>query len=377
MSSFNLKTNQDIEDFLTGVAFFGTGGGGDIKVGRVSLSDCLAKGLEMTALSPEGIEDDQLFCVPCFVGSIAPKTPEVLAEMDFNGYGERKYDFDSMLIEAVRRMEAFEGRKVNGLMVVEMGGSNSACVMAAAYKMGLPVIDGDQAGRAFPEASNSMFSIKGYSGFPMVFLDSWGSSVILTEASHEQAGERIGKYVSQAAYGEMATASALRSGADVKDVMVPNTLSRALAVGAAINRASEGGNDPGQAAAQAVDGKLVCRGTLHSLTPEDAQGYYSGVYCITGTGESAGHEYKIWFKNENHILWVDGVVHTTSPDLISLINYGTGKPLLNTYLENGLDVGVVISKCTDKYKTPEGLAGFSPRSLGFDFDYVPYGSVEL
>ena len=375
MSSFNLKTSQDIEDFLTGVAFFGTGGGGDVKVGRDSLNDCLSKGLEMTAFSPEDIRDDQLFCVPCFVGSIAPKTPEVLAEMAFNGYGERKYDFDGMLIEAIRRMETFAGRKADGLMVVEMGGSNSACAMAAAYKMGLPIVDGDQAGRAFPEASNGMFSVKGYSGFPMVFLDSWGSSVILTEASHEQAGERIGKFVSQAAYGEMATASTLRSGAVIKDVVVPNTLSRALSVGAAINRAFEAGSDPGLAAAAAVAGKMVSRGTLHSLMPEDAKGYYSGTYCITGLDD--GHEYKIWFKNENHILWVDGAVHTTSPDLISLINYGTGKPLLNTYLENGLDVGIVISKCTDKYKTPEGLAGFSPRSLGFDFDYVPYGSIAL
>ena len=375
MSSFNLKTQQDIEDFLAGVAFFGTGGGGDVKVGRDSLNDCLNQGLEMTALSPEDIKDDQLFCVPCFVGSIAPKTPEVLAEMDFNGYHGRKYGIDEMLIEAVRRMEAYTGRKADGLMVVEMGGSNSACAMAAAYKMGLPIVDGDQAGRAFPEASNSMFAIKGYDGFPIVYLDSWGSNVIVVETSHRTAGERIGKFVSQAAYGEMATASALRSGEVIKDVVVPGTLTRALAVGAAINRAHEAGNDAGLAAAAAVEGKLVCRGKLHSLMPEDAKGYYSGTYCITGEGEFAGHEYKIWFKNENHILWVDGVVHTTSPDLISLINYGTGKPLLNTYLENGLEVGVVISKSTDKYKTPEGLAGFSPRSLGFNFDYVPYGSV--
>ena len=28
MSEFNLKSKQDIEDFLTGLAFYGTGGGG-------------------------------------------------------------------------------------------------------------------------------------------------------------------------------------------------------------------------------------------------------------------------------------------------------------------------------------------------------------
>ncbi len=371
MSKF-LSVSQDIEDFLTGCAFFGTGGGGDVKAGRASLNDCLEKGLEMALLDPAEIKEDGLYCSPFFMGSIAPKTPEVLAEMERNGFTQRKYPIDNMLIEAVRRMEKHIGRKVDGLMVAEMGGSNSACCMAAAYKMGLPVLDGDPAGRAIPEMSNGMFSIKGFSFLPAVYVDSWGNSSITTDASHPKAIERIGKFLSQAAYGEMAETVSPRRGAEIKEVIVPHSLSKAKAVGAAINRAIERGEDPLPVAADTAGGHVVARGIVHGVRAENAGGYYLGTYEIRGSDEYAGKGFKIWFKNENHVLWIDGAPHTTSPDLISLINLQTGTPLLNTYLADGIPVGVIVSPSCKNYREPRAIAAFGPRSFGFNFDYVPF-----
>ncbi len=377
MSKFDLKTQQDIEDFLTGCAFYGTGGGGDVKAGRTSLNNCLDMNLPMTLLDADSIADDAVFCSPFFMGSIAPKTPEVLAEMERNGYTDRKYFLEDMLIEVVRKMEAHIGRKVDGIMVGEIGGSNSACCMAAAYKMGLPVLDGETAGRAIPEMSNGMYAIRNFPFLPIVYLDSWGNSSVTTDAVSHRAIERAGKYMSQASYGEMAEVCSPRLGKQIKEVIVRGSLSKAYSVGCAINRAAESRGDIVGAAAAAAGGKVVARGVIHSAKPQNSGGYYLGDYCIKGSGEFEGKEYKIWFKNENHILWVDGVVHTTSPNLISLINLDTGKPLLNTYLANDIPVGVVISPSCENYRDPKAIAAFGPRAFGFDFDYVPYGTVSI
>ena len=82
MSDLILKTKEDINHFLTGCAFLGTGGGGEVSVGRDTLYKCLEKGTEIRLTDPEMIEDEETYCCAFFMGSIAPKTDEILKEMD-------------------------------------------------------------------------------------------------------------------------------------------------------------------------------------------------------------------------------------------------------------------------------------------------------
>lgn len=98
MSDLILKTKEDINHFLTGCAFLGTGGGGEVSVGRDTLYKCLEKGTEIRLTDPEMIEDEETYCCAFFMGSIAPKTDEILKEMDRLGYKERTLDFVDMLV---------------------------------------------------------------------------------------------------------------------------------------------------------------------------------------------------------------------------------------------------------------------------------------
>ncbi len=369
---FRLKTKQDIEDFLTGCAFYGTGGGGNTAVGRVSLNKCLEQGYDITLTRPEDIDDDAIYCSAFFMGSIAPKTEEVLREMERGGYTERKYKLEEMLIGAVRTLEEYLGKKMAGLVIVEPGGSNTACCMAAGYMMGLSVLDGDPVGRAVPEMTQGPRAMQGRDCLPAVYFDSWGNSNITVKSAGYKAMERIGKFLSQASYGEMAEAAYAMTGREVKEILIPYSLSRAWSVGSAINRAVENGQDPLEAAAKASGGRVVGKGILHSISTRDADGYYWGTYHIEGEGEYAGKDFKIWFKNENHILWVDGVPVTTSPDLITIVNYETGTPVLNTFLKEGEPVGIVTNPSDPFYMCDKAIEVFGPRVFGFDFDYVPY-----
>lgn len=373
---FRLKDARDIDAFLTGCAFYGTGGGGDTKIGRISLVDCLDKGLEIVLADPSEIQEEGLYCHAFFMGSIAPKTPEVLAEMERNGYADRLYDTEEMLIGAVQNLEAHLGRKVDALVVAEPGGTNAACCMAAAYKMGVPVIDGDPAGRAIPSMTNGLACVRGYDCLPATYFDAWGNCNITTDAFDYRAIERIGKFLSQASYGEMAEAAYPMSGIQLRNVLVPNSLSRCLSVGKAIDQAKEEGRDLLHAAAKASGGKVVGRGIVSDVRPVDEDSYYQGTYLVQGEGAYSDKTFKIWFKNENHILWVNGVPIVTSPDLITIVNYETGMPVLNTFLTEGEPVGIIISPCHEFYREEASIKAFGPRAFGFDFDYLSYDSVE-
>lgn len=367
---FSLKNEQDIEDLLKGCAFYGTGGGGEVSAGRTSLSDCLSQNLDLTLLDPDDIKEEALYCCPFFMGSIAPKTAETLAEMESLGYLEREYFLEEILIGAVRTLEEVTGKTVEGLYIAEPGGSNAGCCMAAAYKMGIPVIDGDPAGRAIPEMTQGLPAIRGMDFLPAAYFDAWGNKNVTLQTMNTKAAERIGKFLSEAAYGEMAEAAYLMTGKELKTILVPRTLSKAYQVGRAMREAE----DVLTAAAEAAGGKAVGRGILQNLQTKDQGGYYWGTYEVRGDD---GKTYKVWFKNENHILWIDGRPAVTSPDLISLIDLGEKEPLLNSHLENGNHVGIVVTPAYDFYYEEKSIESFGPRCFGFDFDYIPFTEAKL
>ena len=369
MKELRLKTKQDIEDFLAGCAFYGTGGGGDVAIGRASLNSCLDRGLDIALKDPYDMKDDETYCCAFFMGSIAPKTPETLAEIEKMGYTQRVYDPDDILIGAVRNMEEFLGRKVDGIFVAEPGGTNGACCIAAAMKMGIPILDGDHAGRAIPEATMGLPEIYKMPCLPVVYFDAWGNSSITTKTFNDLATERIGKFMSQASYGEMAEAGYVLKGSDVRKILVHRSLSKAYQVGKAMNEAPR--EKAAEAAAAASGGFVVAQGKLTVLETSDHDGYWWGTYQIY-TGRDM---YKIWFKNENHILWKNGKPYATSPNLITVIDTDTGRPVLNSHLKDGLNVSIVVSPIHDKYLTEEALEVFSPRYFGFDFDYIPFDEV--
>lgn len=371
MNKFELKTPEDIEDFLIGCAFFGTGGGGNISSGRDALIESLNQGYKLTLMDPKEIQDDDIFCTVFFMGSIAPKTPEILNEMKKNGFGNRKYSPTEMLVNAVDNMEKYIGKKVTGLYVAELGGSNSACCMAAAYHKGIPVIDGDCSGRAVPEMGQGLPTINGKNFLPVTFVDSWGNTTITTSAFNHFAMERIGKMVSEASYGELAEAASLMNGKDVKESLVHNTLSQCLEVGQNIRMARELGENPCKAGAVAAKGYFIGKAKIVKKEAYSREGYYWGTYNVKGIDGIKGKNYKIWFKNENHVIWENDKPIASSPDMIILLRWRDGEPLSNTNLSEGEEIGIIIVPARKEFLSDDAIAAFGPRHFGFDFDYTP------
>lgn len=365
----SIKNIQDVEDFVRGATFLGTGGGGDPKKGLGFLKETLEEFGEIRWVNPTEIADDIWVATPYYMGSIAPPTEEQKQKMQKLGLVKKATE--RVLPEAVKELEEYTGEKIEGLVPVELGGLNTPGPIDAALRLGIPVIDGDYAGRAIPEICQTTPPMFGMDVTPIASVDEWGNKAIIKSAVNAELAEMIGKLISIAGFGLVGQTAYLMSGKDMKRVIIPGTLTKSLELGRTIRKAREQGKDPVKAAAEYLGGWVLFKGKVVKKEWRDAEGYMWGTTYIEGIDEFSGHKFKIWFKNENHITWLDEEPYVTSPDIIEVVELKTAEPITNTDLNEGTMVAVVGAKCNEKLRTQEGLAVLGPKHFGFDIEYRP------
>ena len=133
-----LKKTEDIEDFIRGVTYFGTGGGGRPEEGRQHLTRCMGEGFEIAFTDPLQIPDDLWCCSVFGMGSIAPVSDKKIAI-----YGLKKKIVLHPAVKAIRMLEEHTGVKIGVVIPFELGGANTARSMAASIRVGAIIPDGD------------------------------------------------------------------------------------------------------------------------------------------------------------------------------------------------------------------------------------------
>jgi hypothetical protein len=97
-----------------------------------------------------------------------------------------------------------------------------------------------------------------------------------------------------------------------------------------------------------------------------------GITHIQGTGQYKGQKLDVWFKNENHVSWLNGKPWVCSPDLVTLAQRESGQGITNTQIKQGDEVVAVGIRGLEVFRTEFGLDhAAGPRYFGFDIDYVP------
>ena len=361
-----LDSHDDIDDFLRGADMMAVGGCGDQKVASRLLHDDLERGLTL-GWEPLDLSAPGLFCTSCYCGSAAPESFEARSEADLLAPGGRD---PRPLRAAVAELEDYLGVPVTGVIPLETGGINAGGSLDAAANLGKVLVDGDYAGRAIPELTTTTPHLYGQQILPWAFVDEFGNRLIMRQAASDEFAERLGKFLALGSFGTIGCALVPLTAQQVSDIYIPGTLTECLQLGRAIRLARDNGADPVQAAADAASGWVLFRGTLTSREWKNT-GYLEGFHQITGTGPFTGHTLKIWFKNENHISWLDDKPYVTSPDLIEVCDGQTAEPLSNTYLTEGTHVAVIGRRRRDQFDTPRGLEVLGPRHFGFDLDFTP------
>lgn len=371
MADLILKTKEDVEDFVRGCAFYGTGGGGNPTKGCKLLLEDFEKVGEIVITDPASIRDDSWVCTPFLMGSIAPKTPETQARMEKAGLTRRIGEADRAPMLSLLELQSYARVDIDAVVPVELGGENTPGPIDVAISLGKKVVNGDLAGRAIPEISQISTYLADIPFHPTAYIDEWGDVSIVKTAVNYEMAESLGKMLSVAAYGYVAGAGLLMRGVEMKKVVVPNTLTECMHAGQAIKKAVAARQDPASAVAKATGGWVLFCGKVVKKEWEDKEGYLWGTDTIDGTDEFRGHRFKIFYKNENHVSWLDDKPYVTSPDMIEVIRKDTGEPITNTDIAEGNLVSVLGLKGRAQFRTGRGLAVLGPKHFGFDIEYTP------
>lgn len=373
MPSYILKNKQDVEDFVRGVTFMGTGGGGDPKLGLDFLIKALEEGYKLSWVDISEINEEEWVAMPFYMGSIAPISEENLKKLEEMGLGEPTVE--RPLIKAVQELEKYKQIKLGALIAGELGGSNTPAPLDTAARLNKVFIDGDFAGRAIPELTQATPCVKNKSICPLVMCDLWGNVNIIESAINFGMVEEYGRSIVMVTNQMTGNIGFLMKVKELKEVMIPGTLTDSYVVGKTIREAREAtGHDPVEKVVEVIGGHLLFKGTVIEREFEDKKGFMFGTHVFEGLDEFQGHTFKIWFKNENHITWLDNKPYVCSPDIITVVALGDCEPITNTYLKVRQQVAV-IGKPHIKYRNKGDVNLLTPKHFGFDIEWKPMEQV--
>lgn len=360
-------TLDRLHDLARGAAFLGTGGGGDPYVGRLMLQQQLSGGGSVRLIDPSELDDDALVVPVANMGA-----PTVLVERFPNG---------PSAVQAVRKMEALLGRKVDALMPIEAGGVNCTLPLVVGSLMNLPVVDADGMGRAFPELQMTTFSIYGVAGSPVVIHDEHGNDVVVN-AVDDKTSEWLARVVCMRMGGKAEITLYPMSGRDAKTKSVPYTVSLALQIGGVLGTARATKSDPFAALGSFFRAanpprcfKVLFDGKVTDLWRETTRGFAVG-HLVLGTLDGSGTPMDIDFQNEYLSARIGDRFVATTPDLICILDRETAEPITTEGLRYGQRVKVVGVGVPPVMRTPEALAVWGPRVFGVERDYVPIEDME-
>lgn len=351
----------DLVDLARGAAFLGTGGGGDPYIGRLVAEQAIREFGIPDVVTADEVPDDAAVYTSAMIGA-----PTVFLEKIPSG--------DDITL-AVRKLEAYRGRPADYIVPIEIGGCNSMIPIAAAARLGLPLVDADGMGRAFPELQMVTFNIYGVPPSPVSMADEHGNSVVI-EAGDAKAAEDLARAnVIQMGLSALMSCYAM-SGAELKRAGVLGTFSTALDIGRAIARGRREG-EPSEVLLEvlrrnALYGrcKILFEGKITDLRRETARGFAVG-HCRVASASRSTLDLEFEFQNENLVARIGGAIVAIVPDLICVIDSETAEPITTETLRYGQRVRIVATSCAPVMRTPEAIAIMGPRAFGIDSDFTP------
>ncbi|TCO44714.1 DUF917 domain-containing protein [Actinocrispum wychmicini] len=344
-------TLSDVDDIARGAAILGAGGGGDPHIGRLLAEAAIGRYGPVSLVDIAEVPEDAVVAPVSFMGA-----PTV---------GIEKLPSGQEATVALRAMERATGRPVTHLVPIEIGGVNSVIPLAAAAETGLPLVDGDAMGRAFPETHMVLPTLIGVSCTPMVIVDDKGNTTVLDTVTNQWA-ERIARAVCTEAGCTVFTVDTVLRGGQLADGLVPGTLSLAQRVGRAVRESSE----PVASACAMLDGRRLFVGKVADVARHTSAGFVRGQAVIEGIDGDRGARMRLSFQNEHLVAERDGEVVASTPDLICVLDSETGEPVTTEGMRYGNRVAVLGVPCDRRWTTPEGLRLTGPRAFGYDHEYV-------
>jgi len=349
-----LIDEQSVEDIAVGASVLGAGGGGDPYIGKLMAIDAIIEHGPVKLLSPDEVKDDELVIPTAMMGA-----PTVIIE---------KVPRGDEALEAFKFLERRFGKKALATMPIEAGGINSTIPIAVAANLGIPIVDCDGMGRAFPEVQMVIPHVYGIKATPMVMVDEKGNVVVLDNTVDNLWTEKIARAVTVVMGGSAVIALFAMTGRQIREATIHGSLTLAENIGKILREHTK---NPIKAMLEYVGGFELFKGKIVDVERRTVAGFARGETRLEGIDEYSGHTLVVKFQNENLVAIKDGRIMASVPDLITILDSETGKPITTEGLRYGYRATVIGIPCSNKWRTPEALEVVGPRYFGYDIDYVP------
>lgn len=346
---------DDIEALALGAWILGTGGGGDPYHRLLNIRQMYKAGKRITLIDPLSLDNG------AFVG--------VLSNMGAPLVGHERLADPSFAVKPANMIETYFGRRFDAVMPMEIGGGNGLHPLLISTLKGIPVVDADSMGRAYPEIQMTSFAVADLQCFPFALADIRDNEFVIQKAASWRWMERVARKICTEVGSIATTCNAPRSGSEVKRHGILHTTTKAINLGQAVIGARQRNEDPVAAIVQECNGKMIFTGKVIDVERQTTEGYLRGKAELEGLGDDKGDRFTLWFQNEFSVGFRDDEPIVMTPDLICAVDTVSGDGIGTDVLRYGQRISVLALPAPSVFLSPKGLEAVGPRAFGFDLDF--------
>ncbi|PVU77848.1 hypothetical protein DDW13_00160 [Acidianus hospitalis] len=349
METYYIRIN-DVNNLTAGASFLGSGGGGDPYIGGLMLKRELKSKGELEIIRRP--KSSKAFVL----GSAMMGAPIVMIE---------KIPSSS---EAKKALEMYsyvmENKTIDYITPLEIGGVNSTIPLITSAKTGIPIVDGDGMGRAFPELQMTTFYFFGVSPSPMVIFDERGNTSVI-QGIDGYWTEKIARIITVRFGGSAYIALYGMNMQDYFKCAVLDTLTLALEIGELLNDRKL------DHVLDRLKAEILFKGKVIDVYRKVEKGFSKGYVVIEGIENYSNKTLQIDFQNEFLIARTNDNILVTVPDLIVVLDLFNQKPITTDRLKYGQKVIVIGVPANEKLRTEEALKYIGPKAFGYNIEYIP------
>eukprot|EP01022_Parablepharisma_sp_SALTPOND_P017200 TRINITY_DN2695_c2_g1_i1.p1 TRINITY_DN2695_c2_g1~~TRINITY_DN2695_c2_g1_i1.p1 ORF type:complete len:1002 (+),score=85.78 TRINITY_DN2695_c2_g1_i1:55-3060(+) len=358
-----ILNENDIEAIGLGASVFGCGGGGSPYLGILQAKNMLSQGKTLKVIKPEALTEKDLTVISAGFGS-----PLVIIE---------KFIDIGTTSECVKTMCDYYGAsRVSALAPIEIGGLNSLIPIATAGALGLPIVDCDFMGRAFPDLTMVTYYIYGKKIVPITIGDEKGNQVMVKNVMTKN-GEQFALDILRHILMKMGWLAGIATLGFTKEEIISwgirGTITKAWELGSELLRARAAKTDLFKVYKEVANAELLCTGKVIDVHRSMEKGYNEGYMEIAPLEGSTGPHIIVEFRNEYLCAFYKQdkekrVMLVVVPDLLVVVDKDTYNPILAEDAKYGLRVAVLKLPAHELLKTEEALKLVGPKAFGIKTD---------
>jgi uncharacterized protein len=323
-------TKKNLDSIAVGAELLGSGGGGCTKDNLSILKNIVNKDIEI--ISVKDLNDNDLILPVALMGAPIIAKEKILNTVIFNSL--------------IQEFEKHYKVKPAALISAEIGGSNALFPLILSSMTGIPIIDGDLIGRAFPELQMTVANLKGIKKTTALLTNCQGESYAIFDQDihciETKAREVTVKWGSSAAI-----ALYIMKKKTALETVLKNTLSQAFDLGnIMLNR-----NNSITKLIEITKGHVVCSGRVEDISQNIKAGFLMGNAIILEKQSS----YCVRFQNEYMEVTKNEVYIARTPDIISVLDSESLLPISSENLSYGTKVIVIAFKADKMWYSESGL----------------------